>query len=322
MEEMSTNRLVSIIIVSNGKDNYLKSCLESLKVQTYPEFETIVIDNSLNHNFSQEILKCYPGIKLYSSVKNLFYCSAVNKGIEVSKGNFILCLNDDVILDKSFIEEALKGFLVEPKIGMVGGKILRQDAQTLDSTGLFLSPWRTTKDRGYGVRDTGQYEKEGYVFGVNGAVAFYRREMLEDIKVDPDYFDADYHIFYEDLDIAWRGQNFGWKAYYVPSAVAYHIRGASVRLIHGINKPCARRYLSDDLHLDLVKNRYLTLIKNESLLDFVLRLLFIFFYDILTWGYILFFRPRLVKNFLLNLKIIKFAFIKRKLIKKIEFSRR
>jgi len=42
----------------------------------------------------------------------------------------------------------------------------------IDSTGLFLTPWRTAKERGYGDKDRGQFGKEGYIFGVNGAVAF------------------------------------------------------------------------------------------------------------------------------------------------------
>ncbi|MDP3732794.1 MAG: glycosyltransferase family 2 protein [Candidatus Omnitrophota bacterium] len=315
--EWPSNKIVSVVIVTCGKKDYLKSCLNSLKSQTYSVFEIIVIDNSLNSNFSREINERYPDIKLYSSLKNLFYCEALNKGIKMSKGDFILCLNDDVILDKRFMEEALKGFSIDERIGMVSGKILRSDGKTIDSTGLFLSIWRTAKERGYGLRDIGRYEREEYIFGVNGAVAFYRREMLEDIKVGSDYFDRDYHFFYEDLDIAWRAQNFGWKAYYIPEAIAYHARGATVRKSLGIGKPYARKYLSSDLHSGLIKNRYLTLIKNESYLDFLLHLPFILSYDILVWIYILFFRPNLIPSFFLDLKYLKSAFKKRRLAKKV-----
>lgn len=316
MMEMS-NRLVSVIIVTSGIGDYIWLCLDSIYRQTYTPVEIIVIDNSLNPDFSQQINERYPGIKLYSSPRNLFYCEALNKGIEASKGDFILCLNDDTVLDKAFIAEALKGFDLDEKIGMVSGKILRSDGKIIDSAGLFLSIWRTAKERGYGFKDKGQFEEEEYIFGVNGAVAFYRRKMLEDIKIEADYFDIDYHIFYEDLDIAWRAQNLGWRAYYVPQAIAYHFRGGTVRPGLGIDKPYARRYLNSDLHLDLIKNRYLTFVKNESYLDFLLHLPFILFYDILVWIYILFFKPNLIKESLLNLKYLKSAFQKRKLIKKL-----
>ncbi len=314
MEELS-NKTVSIIIPTRGIRDYLESCLGSLRNQTHPFLEIIVIDNSLNPGFSQSIIKQYPEVKFYSFLMSLSYCEANNKGMQVSTGPFILCLNDDAILDERFIEKALRGFSIDKKIGMVSGKMLRQDRITIDSAGLFLSLWRTAKERGYGLKDTGQFEKEEYIFGVNGAVAFYRKEMLEAIKVGSDYFDKDYHFFYEDLDIAWRANRFGWRGYYIPDAVAYHVRGGTARLDSGINKPYARRYLNTSLQFDLLKNRYLTIIKNESVLSFLLHLPFILSYDILVWVYVLFFRPILIKRFLLDLKYLGAAFTKRRLIK-------
>jgi GT2 family glycosyltransferase len=310
--EGSSNKIVSVIIVTRGISGYSAACLNSLRTQTFPHFETIVIDNSLTLAFGQRILNDYPFVKLYPSCENLFYCRALNKGIEVSRGSFILCLNDDVILDKYFIERALEGFSYDPRIGAVSGKILRQDGVTLDSTGLFLTLWRTAGERGYGARDKGQFQKKEYIFGVTGAAAFYRRKMLDEIKENGDYFDPDFHIFYEDLDIAWRARRFGWKGYYCPEAITYHLRGGTVRLSRGINKPYARKYLDDRLHADLVKNRYLTIVKNESMLGLLFHSPYIFMYDLLAWSYILLFRPQQIKIFILNLKYVKSALIRRK----------
>ncbi|MFA5410927.1 MAG: glycosyltransferase family 2 protein [Candidatus Omnitrophota bacterium] len=293
-----SNQLVSAIIVTAGVNGYLGSCLGSLKAQTYPSLEIIVIDNTIEHNSVSELCRSYPGIRLFSNRKDLLYCEALNKGIAVSSGDFLLCLNDDVILERNFVAEALKGFEIDKKIGMVSGKVLRSDRKTIDSTGLFLSIWRTAKERGYGRQDRGEFESGGYVFGVNGAVAFYRRAMLEQIKKGSSgYFDPAYRIFYEDLDLAWRAQNRGWRGYYIPKAIAYHTRGGTVRQGKGIDKKYARKYLSEERHYDLIKNRYLTIVKNESWFSFFWHLPFIIFYDIFAWGYILFFRPSLIKKF-------------------------
>jgi GT2 family glycosyltransferase len=314
MKEAS-NKIVSVIVVTCGVNDYFKSCLDSLKSQTHPEIETIVIDNSLKPNLGQEILNNYPFVKLYSSKSNLFYCDSLNQGINLSKGNFILCLNDDVILERRFIEEAMRGFSINSKVGMVSGKILRYDGKTIDSTALFLSRWRTARERGYGIKDIGQFAKGGYIFGVNGAVAFYRRAMLEQLKEGTDYFDPDFRFFYEDLDVAWRAQRFGWEGYYIPEAIAYHLRGATVRSGPGIDKPFARRYLNDSLHADLIKNRYLAIIKNEEQLDFLLHAPWIIAYDLVIWTYIIFFKPRQIKFFISNLKYLKGALRKRKYLK-------
>ena len=218
-------------------------------------------------------------------------------------------------MDKRFIQEALHGFYQDSSVGMVSGKILRSDGVTIDSTGLFLSPWRTVKERGYGKKDRGQFNAPGYIFGVNGAVAFYRREMLETIKIESDYFDSDFRMFYEDLDIAWRGKLFGWRAYYIPWAVTYHIRGGTARQGLGVARSYARRYLSDELHLDLIKNRYLSIIKNESIFGFLAHLPFIVLYDFLVLSYVLFSRPLLFKRLPFNLRYLKSALRKRRIIR-------
>jgi GT2 family glycosyltransferase len=306
-----SNKMISVIIVTAGRGDYLKACLESLHKQTYPDLDIMVIDNSPGAAVGREVIKSYPKIKLYSGGQNLFYCQALNQGIQMSKGDFILCLNDDVILTDRFIEEALKGFFYDTKVGMVSGKILRGDGKTIDSTGLSPSFWRTARERGYGSYDRGNFEKEGFVFGVNGAAAFYRREMLEDIKEDNDYFDSDFRIFYEDLDVSWRAERAGWRGYYIPGAIAYHIRGGTIRAGSGIDRPCARRFLSCELEADLIKNRYLAVIKNESALNFLLHLPGMLLYDLIVWSYILFFRPPVIRIFFLNLKYLKKALRKR-----------
>ncbi len=287
----------SVIIVTIGAKDYLRSCLDSLFVQSHPPFEIIVIDNSLKSNFIQQINDWYPSVKVFPSSKNLFYASGMNRGIGLSSGEFVLCLNDDVVLDKNFIQEGLKGFSIKKNIGMVSGKLLRQDKEILDSAGLYLSIYRAAKERGYGNLDLGQFEKNGFVFGVSGAAAFYRRQMLEKIKKHGDYFDSRFKMFYEDLDLSWRANKSGWRGYYIPRAVAYHVRGGSFRPDSGIDKAVARKFLSDQLHYALIKNRYLTIIKNETFFGLFFHIIPILIYDLCAWAYVLFMHPAILKMF-------------------------
>jgi GT2 family glycosyltransferase len=297
--------MVSVIIVSVGAKDYIHSCLDSLLKQSQQPDEIMVMDNSCRPDFSQKINQRYPSVKIYSGASNLFYAGALNKGIPLARGEFILCLNDDVVLDQNFIQEARAGFRVTERIGSVSGKILRGDKKTLDSTGLFLSVWRTAKERGYGQTDLGQFNQGGFIFGASGAAAFYRREMLEAVKKQGDYFDADFHMFYEDLDISWRAQKCGWLAYYVPTALIYHVRGGSFRPDSGINKPVARKYLSDQLHWDLIKNRYLTILKNETFFSFLLHLVPVLIYDSCAWAYVILFRPGVIKLFFRKIRRLR-----------------
>jgi len=310
------NPAVEVIIVSRGNYNYIERCLNSLQIHSYNDVK-LVINNSGNENLLRKVYLVFPSINIISNPDNTSFCQSLNKALEITENDFVLCLNDDVFLGNGFINKTLNIFSLDSKIGMVSGKILRFDRDTLDSAGLFLSCWRTARERGYGRKDVGQYETPGYIFGVNGAVAFYRREMLEDIKRGQDYFDSDFRFFYEDLDIAWRAQNRGWKAYYVPTAIAYHARGGTARKKHGIGKNFGRFYINDELQLDLIKNRYMTIIKNESLMGLLLHLSLIIVYDLAVFGFLLIFRPKVVPRLFSTFQYMKLAFRKRVAAKRV-----
>ncbi|MFA5062804.1 MAG: glycosyltransferase [Candidatus Omnitrophota bacterium] len=306
----NTNTLVSVVIVTCGVGNYLSDCLDSLEPQRQDFREAIIIDNSLNPDFFRRIKERYSWAQIYPSEVNLYYCASLNKGIELSGGEFILCLNDDVSLAKDFIHNALKGFFND-NIGMVSGKILRKDKKTLDSAGLFLTNYRTAKERGYALSDTGKFAEAGFIFGASGCAAFYRRKMLESIKEGKDYLDTDLRMFYEDLDVSWRSSRRGWKSYYIPEAIAYHARGGSFRPESGLNKPMAVRYLSDRLFSDLIKNRYIVMLKNERFSRFILNIVPIVLYDLCLWGYVFLFRPKVIKIFISDRKYFARALRKR-----------
>ena len=289
--------LVSVVIVTWGKKDYFLSCLESVFRQTHPPFEVTLIDNSMTPSVAARTFATYPSVRIVSTGKNLFYCEALNRGISKSRGTYVLCLNDDVCLEPSFLHEAIQGFNVSPRIGVVTGKLLRPDAVTIDSAGMDITLWRTPKERGYCERDKGQLDRSGPVFAVNCAAALFRRAMLDDVREGEDWFDPDFRIFFEDLDICWRGRRRSWQAYYVPRAVAYHVRGGTVRQDAGEGRPMARKYLSDEINAVLLRNRCLVLIKNEQVWRLLLCLIPMLVHEILVWAYVLIFRRPVFRIF-------------------------
>ncbi len=188
-----------------------------------------------------------------------------NHVMRMAKGDFILLLNADIILPPNYIENAIKPF-VNPKVGAVQGKLLRYDfdknelckdknnpkLNIIDTTGLMMFKNRRIVCIGQGQADEGQFEEEKEVFGADGAIPIYRKESLEDIKLlkletgnwklrkeqsdklqitnyklqDYEYFDEDFFMYKEDVDLAWRLRLNGWKTIYAPKVVAYHGRGS------------------------------------------------------------------------------------------------
>lgn len=289
--------MISVIIVNYNRKDLLRQCLDSIRGQDFKDVEVIVADNASSDGSIEMLAICYPEVKLMRNAGNLLFCKAQNQGIDTAKGNFILCLNSDVVLDKSYLKEVLSSIESGAKIGMVSGKILRSDKKILDSTGLFLGRNRKAVERGYGKNDNGQYNKPEYIFGTSGACAFLRKSMLMDIKDKNGYFDERFGMYYEDLDLCWRANKKGWKAYYNPKAIAYHVRGGTAVSANGAQGPIFP-YIARGLKKRYILNRYRCMIKNDSLKGVLLNLPFILLYEIKIYCYLLgnFFLTRIKRH--------------------------
>src|ERR1700704_5264800 len=94
----------SVVIPSwNGKD-LLKVCLTSLQKQTIKDFEIIVVDNGSTDGSVNYIKKEFPKIKDISLSKNTGFAYAVNQGIKVAVGEYIILINNDTEIDKDCIK--------------------------------------------------------------------------------------------------------------------------------------------------------------------------------------------------------------------------
>jgi len=321
-KEKNIEKLVSVVIINRERKDFLNRCLASLKLQTYLKIEIIVVDNN-SQDGSLELLESnYPEIKCIRNKKNEYYCKAANQGISEARGEYVLCLNNDIVLTPDYISETIKCFAIDDRIGMVSGKILKADKAKIDSTGLFLGRSRKPVDRGYQKEAGVIFWESGYTFGASGSASLFKKEMLAEIKINNEYFDEDFKIYYEDLDISWRANILGWKGYYTSLAIGMHYRGGTSkengrRLFKSFDFP----YLNLQCKKHLIKNRYLTMLKNDRLSDFLLNLPFILIYEIKLWFYLLLFEPKIVKDIINNIPQMK-RFIKKSLKKKALFMKK
>ena len=148
------------------------------------------------------------------------------------------------------------------RVGTVCGKLLTiksnfdlPEKALVDSTGIYFTPMLRHLDRGSQEVDNGHYLNYEYVFGATAAAALYRREMIEDILVDGEFFDSDFFVYREDADVAWRAQLMGWPCIYTPHARGYHVRNVL---------PGNRRALPAEINMHSVKNRFLMRLKNMT----------------------------------------------------------
>jgi GT2 family glycosyltransferase len=324
--------LVSVVVVNWNGARFLKNCLDSILIQSYTDLEVLIIDNASEDHSVQIVREGYPQLRLIENSENKGYCQGCNQGINSSSGSYVLILNPDTILTPDFIKNLVSAMELDPRIGMASGKLLRFDQTTLDTTGQFLRWNLTPLERGYGEKDEGQFDTPGYCFSTCGAAAFYRRAMLEDIKIKGEYFDSSFFAYYEDLDLGWRAQLFGWKCYYTPRALAFHYRGGGLRGQLPVT-PCSSPRVVDKnprtknllprfsffnkpsfLQRHILKNRYLTLLKNLGVKDFFLIFPSLFLFDPLIWIYLGLIQPGLLRILPELLRLLPETWEKRRII--------
>jgi GT2 family glycosyltransferase len=382
--------MVSVTIVTWNSAKCLEECFAALARQDHREIEVIIIDNASEDDTREVLKRADPRWRVIYNEENVGFASGQNQAIRESRGEWVLCLNPDVVLSPDFITQAIKAGEAHRDAGSLCGKLLRWDPSNrveqafrpasgdsnsveqpfrvassgdvevaremrsatsspernlgdgvrrgpegplypglvgapegvplqstadrvrlqdppkgallqripeggpihnaaeylphedprktniIDSSGIYFTRNMRHLDRGAEEIDRGQYDRMQYVFGASGAAAFFRREFIEDVSVEGEFFDEEFFAFREDADLAWRAQVMGWKCLYVPTAVAWHVRRVT---------PERREDLPLAINWHSAKNRFLMRGKNAS--GWLCRRLFfpVLWRDIMTYGY-------------------------------------
>lgn len=329
---------VSVNLLTYNAQRFIERCLASVLSQGYPGIEILIIDNDSQDGtilkIEEIIARSNPKfpIRLIKNEKNLGFSAGHNLGIKKSRGELVLCLNQDVILVPDFVEKAAQYFEKnkDQRIAAIQGKLLRLDkdlekTDIFDTTGLVMLKNRRIINRGQGEKNSGQYDKIEEVFGADGAAPIYLREALEDIKTrihkfqgptpNFEYFDEDLFMYKEDVDLAWRLRLFGWKAVYLPQAVAWHQRGsgesAATNYISIIKE---RRRIGQFAKSLSFRNQRLMQIKNELPTLLIKHLFWFFPKEFLAWLYALLFEKHTLRVIKELIKMAPDFFAKRRLV--------
>jgi GT2 family glycosyltransferase len=236
---------LSVIIPNYNGRQYLAVCLASLRGQTYPNLETIVVDNASTDDSVSYIQREFPEVKLLALEVNLGLAGGINYALQTAEGEYLAALNNDTEADKGWAAALVDALRDHPDAGMVASKMLLFDRRdTFHAAGDGFYSNGLPFNRGVWQKDRGQYDRREYVFGACGGAAAYRREMIARIG----FFDEDLFMYCEDVDLNWRAQIAGYKCLYVPEAVVYHCLSATGGGV------IASFYTGRNTILNLVKN--------------------------------------------------------------------
>lgn len=251
---------VSVVIPNYNGEKYLKDCLDSLFRQTFRAFEIIIVDNDSKDNSLQLILKNYNNIKLLRLLANYGFSKAVNEGIKAAKGEYIVLLNNDTVVDNHWLENLVKCIERDKKIFSCCSKMVRYSKRrTIDDAGDGYNIFGWAYKRGDGV-SVNKYCKSQSVFSSCAGAAIYRKDILDKIG----YFDEDFFAYMEDVDISFRAKIHGYRNVYCSDAIVYHVGSAT----------SGSKYNSFKVKLAARNNIYV-IYKNMPFLMFIINLPFL-----------------------------------------------
>jgi GT2 family glycosyltransferase len=219
------SNLVSVIIVNYNGEEYLEDCLASLRRQTYSDLEVILVDNASHDGSVRLVEQKFPEVWLIKSKENLGYAGGNNIGLRQAKGEYILILNNDTVLEKDAVESLIRGFGEIENLGAAQPKVLLMDEKSrLDSCGSFFT--RTGFLYHYGNYKNADLEKYNCpfpVYSVKGVCMLVKREVIEKVGL----FDGDFFCFFEESDFCHRVWLAGYECWYYPKAVIHHALGGA-----------------------------------------------------------------------------------------------
>jgi GT2 family glycosyltransferase len=269
----------TILLISTDRAGELRRSLPAALAQD--DAEVVVVDNA-SSDATGELAREH-GARHLRLETRLSWAEANNAGIAAAEGDAVLLLNADCFLEPDFLAQA-RPRLAEPGVGSVAPKLVRTTGSEpgdrldlLDAVGMRMDRARRNNLVGHG-RPRLAYDTPGMAFGADGAAALFRREMLEDCAVDGEVLDPAFEKWASDVDLAWRGHLLGWQCAYEPRAVAYHVRSYG---------PTSRARVPQADRTVQFRNRYLMMLKNDSLASFARDLPRIAAYEVLAVGYAL-----------------------------------
>ncbi len=223
------NPLVSLIVLNWNGEAIIRECIDSLKNLNYKNIEIIVVDNA-STDASLELLASIQNIIVIKNATNAGYAGGNNRGFTVANGDFVATINNDIIVEPSWLDTIVPLLKKDPTIGIVGGRQMNYfDRTKIDALYSFLHHSMIFFQEAF--RETYNPDRFGEkplrVLSVSGAATVYRKTLLDEMKG----FDESLYAYHEESDLCMRAFLKGWKCIFVPTAVAYHRRSVSFNRI-------------------------------------------------------------------------------------------
>jgi GT2 family glycosyltransferase len=208
---------VSAVIPTWNRADLLRNVIENLQAQSEPPGQIIVVDNG-SQDDSCDVARRF-GADLLAFSENRGFAVAVNEGIRRATGDWILIVNNDVVLQRNWLANALRTAKEESALFVVG-KLLRPNGKDeIDGSWDLISraayAWRS----GYGKPDGPVWSTRRRVHSAPMTAALFHHSVFDQIGLLETRFES----YYEDVDFGIRCALANLSGIYEPAAIATHM---------------------------------------------------------------------------------------------------
>ncbi|WP_150306935.1 glycosyltransferase [Planctomonas psychrotolerans] len=227
---VTTPGVVSVIIVNfRGADDTIE-CVSRLNEVDWPasKLEIVVVENGSGDDSAARLTEAFgaqDNVQIVVSAENLGFTGGSNLGASKARGEFVAFLNNDAKPGPAWIAEAVREFGVSPRVAAVGSKVLDWDGKAID----FVQGSLTWFGMGYKDRvtelDTGEFNTPKDLLFGTGSALFVRKDIFTEVGG----FDERLFMFYDDVDLGWRLNLYGYRVRFAPASVVYHKHHGSMK---------------------------------------------------------------------------------------------
>lgn len=222
---------LSIVMVGWNTRAFLEPCLESIYLAgLQTSFEVIVVDNASIDGSQDLVRRRFPQVRLLENRVNTGFAEASNQGAREARGDFVLLLNSDTLVNAPSLDALVEFMRQTPDAGAAGGKLLNPDGSFQGAYAEFsclaqelLIALRVGAILWPGYPSHKSAEAVTPVDWLSAACLMVRRRVFTELG----YLDNEYFMYGEEVDLEFRMKRAGWKVYYLPHVYTVHYGGGS-----------------------------------------------------------------------------------------------
>lgn len=219
--------MISIIIINYNGKQFIMPLIKSLQNQSYKDFEIIVIDNNSKELLYSDYISNFESIKFINNKKNYGFSYAVNQGMKIACSENIVLLNNDIYLDKKFLENAYN-HLNNNSRTFYAPLVLNYTGSLIDSAGDDINREMKPFKRMHKEEIHNEMEK-ATVMGFSMSACYFKKHDFNRVGG----MRNKYFLYFEDVDFSIRVLANGYNVEFQPDTICYHYISAATKKLTG-----------------------------------------------------------------------------------------